>query len=234
MGNVDNRWRTWRGINMHLLDFVNLNEAGFPIVGRSECIPDDMAEFVAGMADVAQQKAAHFYAEDYRFERIWNTPEKYLSSFRRFGAVVQPDFSFYIDTPEPVQAWNKFRNNLLAAWWQSQGIEVIPNLRWGMPSNYDVAFSGLPQGGVFATSAMGMQRDRELKELWRLGMQEAIERLRPDVLLLWGDLPEFDFGDLPVIRYTNSRLERQREHGRRKRKAEQRGKAWSAQECPTC
>lgn len=220
MGNVDNRWRTWRGLNMHLLDDVELGRDGFPVVRGSEFIPDELVEFVAKRKkDVAQLEAAHFYAEDYRFERIWNCPERYAESLAHFGAVVQPDFSIYIDTPEPVQVWNKFRNNLLAAYWQAKGIEVIPNLRWGFASTYDLAFAGLPIGGVFATSPIGMQGDKQLKRIWAQGMQEAIERVKPDVLLLWGDLPDFDFGDLQVIRYANKRLERQRKHGRRSRKS---------------
>ena len=41
----------------------------------------------------------HFFLDDYQFERVWNTPDKYLTYLSRYGCVLAPDFSLYIDFP---------------------------------------------------------------------------------------------------------------------------------------
>ncbi|MEI8083290.1 MAG: DUF4417 domain-containing protein, partial [Actinomycetes bacterium] len=34
-----------------------------------------------------------FYEDDYRFNRLWNDPERYIRRLARFAGVVSPDFS---------------------------------------------------------------------------------------------------------------------------------------------
>ena len=37
----------------------------------------------------------------------------YLELLEQFAFVVEPDFSMYLDFPEPLQKWNHYRNQLL-------------------------------------------------------------------------------------------------------------------------
>lgn len=218
-GELDNRDRTPRLYNTQLLDCVELDGEGFPIVGPCGFIPDTMVSFAQACTIRRQwqeRTAVHFYLEDYRFERIWNNPERYTPLLREFDAVVQPDFSLYTNYPTPLQRWNKYRSQLLAAYWQAEGLTVIPCMKWAGRDSYGFAFRAQPKGSVYALSAKGTQADATARALFKAGYSEAVKRLEPSTVLLFGDMPECDFGETPVIRYVDERLERQREHGRKR------------------
>lgn len=48
----------------------------------------------------------HFFLDDYQFERVWNTPDKYLKYLSRYDCVLAPDFSLYVDFPLAVTIYN--------------------------------------------------------------------------------------------------------------------------------
>ncbi len=70
----------------------------------------------------------HFYEDDNAFERIWNTPNKYLLIIKRFKGVITPDFSVYRDMPLVMQHWNIYRSRAIGYWLQENGVPVIPNI----------------------------------------------------------------------------------------------------------
>ena len=81
--------------------------------------------------------------------------------------------------------------------------------------SYDWCFDGMPKGSTLAISSVGTAKRPDAHELFKNGLFEAVRRLNPKRLLFWGKIPEFDFGDLEVIGYTDKRIERMRkEHGR--------------------
>ena len=55
----------------------------------------------------------HFYEDDVAFERIWNTPNKYLPIIKKFKGVITPDFSVYRDMPLVMQQWNIYRSRAI-------------------------------------------------------------------------------------------------------------------------
>lgn len=212
-----NKYRTANFHNLELLKKVQVDEEGFPIVGRSEVVPDEFVDFSGATStkkELKSRAACHFYLDDYRFERIWTYPEKYFELLKSFKCVIQADFSLYLDMPRAIQMWNKYRSNLLAAWWQAEGIEVVPSLVWSDRESFDFAFKGLPRGGVYATTAVGCHSG-EAKKFWEAGMAYALEELKPETLLFFGKVPVYDFGDTWVISYKNTRLERVR-NGRKR------------------
>lgn len=75
-----------------------------------------------------EQTGIHFWEWDSKFARLWNTPTKYLDLLKQFGCVLSTDFSMYRDMPRAIQIFNKYRNHWLSAYWQSQGITVIPQI----------------------------------------------------------------------------------------------------------
>ena len=73
----------------------------------------------------------------------------------------------------------------------------------------------MPENSTLAISSVGTAKRPESRELFKDGLFEAVQRLNPKRLLFWGEIPEFDFGDLEVIGYTDKRIERMRkEYGR--------------------
>ena len=92
-----------------------------PVTKVSHEIEKDVA-FVgfneAKTIKTGQGKAVHFFIDDYRFNCVWTTPDKYIAALRRFDAVCAPDFSIYTDMPVALQIYNHYRKHWCAAYWQ--------------------------------------------------------------------------------------------------------------------
>lgn len=73
----------------------------------------------------------HFFLYDHQFERVWNTPDKYITYLSRYNCVLSPDFSIFPDFPLAVNLFNHYRKHWLAKYWQERGITVIPTICWG-------------------------------------------------------------------------------------------------------
>ena len=150
----------------------------------------------------------HFSIDDYQFERAWTYPEGYDELLRRFECVVTPDFSVYTDMPYPMKLWNVYRSLALGHYWQSEGLKVVPTLSWAGPDSYAFCFEGVPKRSTVAASTVGVKRDVAALDIWRAGMSEAMRRLAPSRVLLYGGDVGFDFGGCEVVEYANSVTER--------------------------
>ena len=124
----------------------------------------------------------------------------------RFHAVAlrmrpHPDFSCYLDMPEPMQRWNVYRGRAVGRTWQDAGLAVVPTLTWGEPNTYAFAFEGVPQGSVVALSTVGLMDCAEGIELFKNGAAEATRRLRPSVVLAYGRRCGFEANGARVVWY---------------------------------
>lgn len=160
----------------------------------------------------------HFFLDDYQFERLWNAPERYLTTLCSYAGVLSPDFSLYRDMPLAMQIWNTYRNRVLAGWMQQHGIGVIPTVSWSDSSSYNFCFDGLPKYGTFAISTVGAQKNRNARRLFRDGFREFMRRCMPDTLVVYGEpLQVIDNTPgwmLNIHYYPNSNLQRMRNYGR--------------------
>ena len=68
--------------------------------------------------DTHFNRFVHFFLYDYKFEDIWNNPDKYIKKLSQYKAVLTPDFSMYIEMNENMQRYNTFRNRWVGAYWQ--------------------------------------------------------------------------------------------------------------------
>ncbi|QDH47820.1 nuclease [Mycobacterium phage Benvolio] len=144
--------------------------------------------------------ALHFFLDDYRFETVWSSPERLLPRVQAVGAALTPDFSVWREMPRVAQVWNTYRSRWCGAYWQSQGIEVIPTVGWGRPDTYEFCFDGLPVGGNVAISCLTLRSKQEDRELFTRGVQELVWRTQPKTLLVYGRLRFCDEIDLPEVR----------------------------------
>lgn len=138
----------------------------------------------------------HFYTTDRNFESTWSTPYKCLEQLSRFPAVISTDFSLYNELVYAQKVWNIFRNKLLAAWWQYNGISVISNVSWIHGYDYDLPFDGWPLNSVIAVNSTGIGRDRRCKHMWLEGYNEMLRRLRPLHILRYGVRIEGERADI--------------------------------------
>lgn len=110
--------------------------------------------------------------------------------------------------------WNIYRSRLLTAYWQQQGVRVVPTLQWAEPGTHDFCFRGIAPGGTVAVSTLGAAKHRVSREMWIAGMSEAIRQLHPTTIILYGTPIDFDFGNITVVQYANEVIERRKSYGR--------------------
>ena len=202
----DARSRTWRAVNLDRSDEARVTgRYDMPVLAPCTAIPRMLVDFNAAMKDEVLPRGAgiHFFIDDYRFERVWRIPGVYAERIvNRAGIALTPDFSLYLDMPEAMKVWNVYRSRLIGQIFQDAGLNVIPTLQWAEPGSYDYCFDGVPEGATVAVSTVGVMMDEGSRRIWRHGMREALERLRPQTVLLYGAMmPDFDFGAARVRHY---------------------------------
>lgn len=136
-----------------------------------------------------------FFVDDYQFERIWNEPQINLELLKKFKGLIAPDFSLYRDFPVILNIYNSWRNKLLTAYYQKQGLEVIPTVSWTDEDSYRWCFDGLPMYSILAISSNGCLKDKTARELFVKGYHAMVERLKPIKVLLIGGIPPDLEGD---------------------------------------
>lgn len=73
-----------------------------------------------------------------------------------------------------MMAWNHYRQMCIGKILQDEGMKVVPTLTWA---------------------------GEESVSFWKAGMAEALRRIRPKCVLVYGAEVKFDFGDAEVVRY---------------------------------
>jgi len=204
------RLKTDRAYNLDLVSAADCGPSGMPQLAPVDARPDELQGFNYAKTTSGEDKArlgCHFFIDDYQFERVWASPARYLDVLRPYSCVLGPDFSLYLDMPLPMQRWNVYRSRALCLVWQREGMAVVPTLTWAGPESYEFCFDGIPQGGTVATSTVGVMADEAALAIWRDGMAEALRRVRPSRLLLYGSIPDFDFGGCEVVPYRARRFD---------------------------
>ena len=194
-------------------NYENLNNGIFEGTGDFD-IPSlnpiqlvDTKEFIgfnyAKTCKIPLEKGVHFFVDDYQFTRVWNQPNNYLELLARFSVVCTPDFSTYTDFPRAIQIYNHYRKHWLGAYWQRNGITVIPTISWSDEKSFDWCFDGEPVGGAVAVSSVGTQLNAQSKELFLLGYSEMLKRLKPSQVVFYGRVPEACMADnvLPILAF---------------------------------
>ena len=90
-------YRTQRNYeNAQRMLFDGVGQYGTPEI---EVTQFDSAEFIgfnyARSAKNSEDKAVHFFLDDYQFNRVWTDPDRYIPMLQRFKYVLTPDFSLY-------------------------------------------------------------------------------------------------------------------------------------------
>lgn len=112
----------------------------------------------------------HFYTEDYRFQALWDDPSPVVNS--GCVAVVEPNFSCYIEMAPAVALWRIYQKRWLARWWQSLGIRVFVDLNVAEVHG-DLNLLGVPKGWkAWATRGYAERMDATVRE-WERAVAHA-------------------------------------------------------------
>jgi len=167
------------------------NQWGIPTLPAARLEPARLVAYTDrhAITTAGPDTAVHFFLDDYRFETVWNKPERGLSRCRTVGAALTPDFSLWGDMPLAMQLWQVYRSRWCGAWLLHHGVQIIPTISWSTPDSYAFAFAGIPTGSVVAISTVGVVRDRHARTGFAAGFAAMLERLRPVTVLVYGKPP---------------------------------------------
>ena len=87
-----------------------------------------------------------------------------------------------------------FNGRILAHWWQQNGIEVIPNVRFNDPRTYEYAFNGIDKYSTIAVGSLGCIKNKEERKFFIEGFSEMVKILQPKNLIVYGSFPKKFFG----------------------------------------
>ena len=136
-----------------------------------------------------KDKILHFFLADYRFQYVWDHPEKYVEALSQYKAICMPDFSMYTNMPKAMKIWNCYRRMWLSAYYQSQGLRVIPAPVWADDDSFEYCFDGMPKGSCLCISSVGCVQNPKVRKQFLKGFKETVERLEPVQIILYGNEP---------------------------------------------
>lgn len=177
------------GENWELLEGLTLvGPYGIPKLEACHSVPDRLVAFseTSVFSGSTEGTWVHFYEDDLKFRCLWNQPEKYLDRFRSFAGIIGPDYSVYENMPRVVQAHNTYRNQLLSAWAQKQGVPVIPNVRLSGLASVPYALAGVPENSAIALGLHGCIKNRKNRRKVIAEMHIICAHLQPRSVLIYG------------------------------------------------
>lgn len=187
----------------------NTDEVIFPGVGAydiPQLLPEEFqeCEFVpfnyALTTKTRENKGVHFFIDDYQFERVWRQWKKYGEILQQFQAVMTPDFSTYTDYPKAIQIYNHYKKHFIGAYLQTLGVKVYPTISWSDESSFEWCFNGEPIGATVCVSSVGTQANAQNAQLFMRGYDAMCERLQPETIIFYGNVPEECRGNIVKIR----------------------------------
>lgn len=201
---VNERERTGNAYNLD--EYDELRAIGFyqmPTLEKIDYVPDDLVGFNYVLNSDRYESGVHFYIDDYQFERIWASPQMYVDKLAQFDCILTPDFSLYMDMPMAMKIWNVYRSRLIGQIYQDRGLRVIPTVSWAEPETFTFCFDGIPPNSTISVSTIGVKRSKEATKIWTQGMDEAMKRLKPKNVLVYGGDIGYGFKGANVKYYDN-------------------------------
>ena len=165
----------------------------FPIIKPTYEIPNRLIAFSKAISCKDYNQWVHFYEDDHLFERIWRNPQKYLDILKKYNGVILPDFSLYRDMPFAMQIWNIYRSRAIGHWLQSNGIKVIPNIRYGDRRTYKICCDGISKNCVIAIGSHGTIKHVDDREIFVAGLDQVVKCLQPSNIVVYGSAPDSIF-----------------------------------------
>lgn len=177
--------------NWYQFIFNGVGEYGIPELEPEMIDIDKFIPFnYAKSCKDADQKGIHFFLHDYQFRRLWDMPERYMLMLQKFNCVCTPDYSIYTDMPKAMQIYHHYKKQWMGAYWQANGMVVIPTASWSDQDSFSWCFDGIPKNAAVAVSSVGCMKDKVTQERFIDGYMEMLEQLNPRQILFYGTIPE--------------------------------------------
>ncbi len=168
-------------------EFKGVGKYGMPLIKRQN-IDLDKIELLAFTKtkhndEENQNKTIHFFTYDWNFQSVYEKPEESLEKLDQYYALLTPEFSTYKDMPLARQIDSVFKNRWCGAFWQKQGMIVIPTISWGSIPCLEFCFDGIERGSVVAVSTYTREDNRDD---FMLGYNKMLEIIEPSAIICYG------------------------------------------------
>lgn len=183
----DDRYK--RIFNSDLLEGAKRDgKYGFSTIHVTHARPQRLISFDKALSCKDHDQWVHGYIPDPLLQRLWHNPWRYLDLFQRYEGAISPDFSVPIHLPPYVQLGSVANSRAIGSWLQRCGVDVIPNVRWGLRDTYEFAFDGIEPGGTIAVGTLGCMKDPELRRIFSDGIPELLRRISPEAIVVYGTI----------------------------------------------
>lgn len=184
---------------------------GIPsLKGWFSCLPSGKLVRYEERRKATKKDLIHFYTADRKFLSFLEHPGRRADELRGAAGIIGPDPTILAHEPLALQIEGIFWSRAVSAYCESLGIPVVPNIRWGDRESFRYAFFGIPLGSVVAIGTLGLMKRRKgmdgmARFLFKEGLKQVVERIRPKAILVYGSAPEDIFGPyrdvVPIHRY---------------------------------
>lgn len=160
----------------------------FPVIKKQKIDLGDL-KFIS-FADVKKDdtenadKIVHFFTYDWIFEKVYDNTDEEIAKLGRFKALLSPDFSIFTNMPMALQIYNIFKNRWCGAFWQQNGLKVIPTVSWGDRNSFSFCFDGIEKGSVVAVSTYCREN---AEEEFLLGYNKMLEIIEPEAVICYDE-----------------------------------------------
>jgi hypothetical protein len=123
--------------------------------------------------------APHFFFSDDRIAQFFYDPFETEKILCGFDVSISTDFSMTMEMSRPQKMYSSFLNKLWAAWLQSRGHNVIPNISFPDEYRENYWLEGWPKHSIIAVSSVGV-----LTHGNPYGWLKGVERIRKELVPL--------------------------------------------------
>ena len=187
-------------------EFETEGRWGFPVIKKQE-IDLENIELIS-YSDISLKdekninKGVHFFVDDYRFESLYDKPDRSLEALKKYKFVLTPDYSLYAD----MNPWRQIESVGKARWvgakWQAEGMIVIPTVSWGLTRSFEFCFDGVQKNSIVAIGMIGCKSN---KNNFLKGYNQMLLKIEPEAVICLGTpFDEMD-GNIISVDYLASR-----------------------------
>lgn len=121
---------------------------------------------------------------DWKFDKVYVKPDEEIEKLKQYYALLTPDFSLFTDMPLTLQIQSVFKNRWCGAYWQSQGLRVIPTVAWGDDRTFEFCFDGIEQGSIVAVCTYYREN---CEDDFMPGYNEMLKRIKPSAVICYDE-----------------------------------------------
>lgn len=181
-------------------EFTTTGKFNFPIISKQDidldCVDLWSWNKTKSNDEENKHKTIHFFTYDWHFDSVYTNPKNALNKLQQYYAVLTPDFSLYFDMPLALQIYSTFKNRWCGAYWQNQGLKVIPTVNWGKEDSFEFCFDGIEKGSVVAVSTYSRE---DYEQEFMLGYNKMLEIIQPSAVICYGTPFQAMTGNIKVI-----------------------------------